>query len=201
MSSKLPVFSGSPPTKHELPITIHELLKHSPYAIRGLTEKQVGRSRFPDQRVSTVMWRCFRKNENGEECKRINVYHRGQCLKCKQSVRGETNIFMNADNQAVKWGDDLNMMPGRLQPKWWECKSCGHFHTVATSTVGESRCPGCEADGIVSAFDGNCWLWNEFSERLGTCDGSIVLEMGPWMDTIWAYNIRRKIREDVKIVL
>lgn len=195
------VLPGSQQTGPEVPVTIHELLERSPYAIRALTEKQVGRSKFPDHRVSTVMWICFRKSEAGEECRRINVYHRGQCLKCKQSVVGETNIFMNADKQAVKWGDELNIMPGRLLPKWWECRSCGHLHQVAGSTIGESRCPGCEVDGIVSAFSGDCWLWNGFSERLGLCNGSILLEMGPWMDTIWAYHTRKRSREDVKIIV
>ena len=165
-----------------------KILERGVYAagMRGVPKNDA----FPDQRVVPVWWRCGHKKKNGHTCGKRNAIERTSCRECKGMILDYRNVKQDRDGRPIQAGDELNLVPGRLKAVWWECPLCDAMHDIDDDSVVGICCPNCFQNNDWVTLTDRTWVYNKFAERLGTFDGFEIVELNPWMDSLWAINDR-----------
>ena len=176
---------AQPPAKEPVKvITFQKILENGPNAVgmRGVPRNDAD----PDKRVIAVSWRCGHKKKNGHACGTQNKIQRVKCRECKGTILDYRNIKNDREGRPIQAGDELNMVPDRLKAAYWECPGCYTFNRLEENTVTDICCPNCFQNDEWVVLSERTWVYNKFSERLGSFDGKELVELNPWMDSLWA---------------
>lgn len=177
---------------HQRVITFQEILDRGPnaFGVMEIAQKDIpGPVKEPHRRVVPHTWTCGMTHRDDGMCLRVYPMQTQRSDRCfREDYR---NVRHNVDREAVVAGDELNMMPERLKAKWWECKTCHSAHQIDDATVLGVYCTDCRENGRRSWLEGDCYVWNEFDERLGSYDGYVIVRLGPWQNTLFAIWARQ----------